>query len=210
MSAQIDREASARRFVARLAALGVSDGRVLDLRCGAGATCLLLGQRGGREILGVDPRDVSAAQAALAQAEPDLRRRVRFEQVNPDAWEPERGRYDLVLLRGGWHGYVEAERRLTQARAALAPAGSVVIEFSPQRRGAAGTERERMSLESFADLMARSRLHCTWYRAEIGHGRPGSGGSVLRDLVRVVLVLPIPSAHLPTTVLSAWRHPLYD
>ena len=77
MSANVDLESSARRFLTVLPSLEVSDKRILDLRCGGGEACLLLAQQGAREILGVDARDVSEARARLERADPQLQGRVR-------------------------------------------------------------------------------------------------------------------------------------
>lgn len=209
MSAKLDGESSARRFLARLPAFEFFDKRVLDLRCGGGCTCLVLAQQGAREILGVDARDVSGARARLEQADPHLQGCVRFQQVLPDSWRPEDRRYDIVVSRGAFGRVAEVEAHVEQMKAALAPAGAIVIEFAPQRRAVAGMPRETMTLERFAGVMARSRLHCTWYRTEVDHLGLRPGRSLVRGAIRLVLHAPIAPAYLRTTVLSVWRHPLY-
>ena len=210
MSANADCESSARRFLTRLPSIEVSDKRILDLCCGDGELCLLLAQQGAWEILGVDARDVSAARARLDQADPHLQDCVHFQQILPGSWRPEHRRYDIVVSRGAFGRVAEVDAHVAQMEAALAPAGSIVIEFAPQRRAVAGTGRETMTLERFADVMARSRLHCTWYRTEVDHPGPGPARSLVRGAMRLALHAPIAPAYLRTTVLSVWRHPLYE
>jgi ribosomal protein L11 methylase PrmA len=210
MRANVDFESPARRFLTRLPGLEVSGKRILDLRCGEGDLCFLLAQQGAREILGVDARDVSEARTTLEQADPHLQDYVRFQQILPDTWRPERRRYDIVVSRGAFGCAAEVDAHVAQMEAALAPAGSIVIEFAPQRRAVAGIGREPMTLERFADVMARSRLHCTCYRTEVDHLGLRSGRSLVRGATRLALYAPIAPAYLRTTVLSVWRHPLYE
>jgi cyclopropane fatty-acyl-phospholipid synthase-like methyltransferase len=208
MSANVDLEASARRFLTLLPKLEVSDKRILDLRCAGGHACLLLAHQGARDVLGVDARDVSEARARLAQADPHVQGHVRFEQIRPDTWRPEDRRYDIVVSRGAFGCVAEVDAHVAQMEAALAPAGSIVIECAPRRRAVVMTGRETMTLERFADVMARSRLHCTWYRTEVDHRGCRPGRSLVRGAIRLALHAPIAPAYLRTTVVSVWRHPL--
>jgi SAM-dependent methyltransferase len=149
-----------RRFAARLPPpLQALTGRsVLNLRCGEGETALLMAELGAGEVLGVDTCDMTRARLNRQRADPALGARVRFERVDGATWRPPAGAYDLIVLRDDFTG--ELDQLLDWARRAAAPGGSVAIEFCPGR----------VTLTEFADAMARSRLHCTWYRASGRHG----------------------------------------
>jgi len=154
---------SARGFLTGLPDLDVAGRRVLDLHCHDGSLRLRLAERGAREV-------VSVATGELAEATAEAS-------------------YDVVISRGGLGGATGAGVHVARLRAALAPEGTIVIEFSPRRRIAPRAGRHQLTLETFADVMARSRLHCTSYRVR-----------------RVAARAPI----LRTTVVSMWRQPLYD
>jgi glycosyltransferase involved in cell wall biosynthesis len=154
-----DQRPGPEQFLARLPGrLQTPAGPVLDLRCGAGDTCLALAGRGDDEVLGVDTRDIAPARRRLDQADPAVRHRVRFEQVDAETWMPQARAYDLVVLRDDFTH--TPARLLDWARTAVSPSGSVAVEFAP---GA-------VTVEEFADAMARSRLHCTDYDGGRQHG----------------------------------------
>jgi hypothetical protein len=119
-----------------------------------------MAEQGAREVVGVVTSD--------------------FDDATADA------PYDLVISRGGLGGEAGADAHLARLSAALAPEGTLVIAFSPRGRIAARAGRHGLTLERFADVMARSRLHCTWYRV---HRMPARA--------------PI----LGTAVVSVWRQP---
>jgi hypothetical protein len=154
---------SARDFLKRLPDLDVSGRRILDVHRHHEDLCLLLAERGAREVVGVTTCDLAEATPAAP--------------------------YDLVISRGGLGGATGADAHVARLRAALAPEGTIVIEFSPRWRTAPRADHHGLTLETFADVMARSRLHCTSYRVQ-----------------RVAARAPI----LRTTVVSVWRQPLYD
>jgi hypothetical protein len=159
-----DREQhSARGWLTRVPGLEVAGRRILDVHRHRDDLGQLLAERGAREVVGVAARDLAEATA--------------------------NGPYDLVISRAGLGGATGADAHVEQLRAALAPAGTIVITFSPRRRTARRAARHGLTLETFADVMARSRLHCTWYRVQ-----------------RVAARAPL----LRTTVVSVWRGPLYD
>jgi hypothetical protein len=153
---------SARGFLTRLPDLDVVGRRILDVRRHRDDLSLLLAERGAREVVSV---------AALAAE-----------------W-PQEAPYDLVISRGGLGGATGADAHVGRLRAVLDPEGTIVIAFSPRRRIAPRAGDHRLTLGVFADVMARSRLHCTGYRVH-----------------RVSARAPI----LRTTVISLWRQPLYD
>jgi hypothetical protein len=154
---------SARGLLTRVPGLDVVGRRILDVHCHRDDLGQLLAERGAREVVGVPARDLPEATAD--------------------------GPYDLVISRGGLGGATGADAHVERLRAALAPEGTIVITFSPRRRTAPRAARHALTLETFADVMARSRLHCTWYRVQ-----------------RVAARAPI----LRTTVVSVWRRPLDD
>lgn len=156
-------ERSARGWLTRVPGLEVAGRRVLDVHRHRDDLGQLLAEEGAREVVGVAACEIADATA--------------------------NGPYDLVISRAGMGGATGADAHVEQLRAALAPEGTIVITFSPRRRTAPRAGHHGLTLETFADVMARSRLHCTWYRVR-----------------RVAPRAPI----LRTTVVSVWRRPLYD
>jgi hypothetical protein len=161
MSDQVTR--SAHGFLTRLPDLEVAGRRILDVHRHRDDLRRLLAEQGAREVV-----DLPACQLAEATAE---------------------GPYDLVISREGLGGPNGADAHVGRLRAALAPEGTIVIAFSPRRHIAPRARDHGLTLRAFADVMARSRLHCTWYRVQ-----------------RMSARVPI----LRATVVSVWRQPLYD
>lgn len=180
---------SARGFLTRLPGLDVVGRRILDVHCHHDDLCLLLAEQGAREVVGVATCDLAEARANLRRAPPEVQDRIRLQRADSSAEWLQEAPYDLVISRGGLGGATGADAHVARLRAALAPEGTIVIEFSPRRRTAPRGDHHGLTLETFADVMARSRLHCTWYRVR-----------------RVTARAPI----LRMTVLSVWRQPLYD
>jgi len=159
-----DREQhSARGWLTRAPGLEVAGRRILDVHRHRDDLGQLLAEQGAREVVGVAACDLAEATA--------------------------NGPYDLVISRAGLGGATGADAHVERLRAALAPEGTIVITFSPRRRAAPRDRHDGLTLETFADVMARSRLHCTWYRVQ-----------------RVAARAPL----LRTTVVSMWRRPLHD
>jgi SAM-dependent methyltransferase len=103
---------------------GSEPGRALDLACGAGRHAVWLAERGWR-VTGVDFSQVALAEARRLSAA----RGVDVEWVTADVlvWATPAQAFDLVLLL-----YLQLPRHelrtvLTNAAAALAPAGRLVV-----------------------------------------------------------------------------------
>lgn len=154
---------SARGWLTRVPGLKVAGRRILDVHRHRDDLGQLLAEQGARQVVGVAACELADAMAG--------------------------GPYDLVISRAGLGGATGADAHVEHLRAALAPEGTIVITFSPRRRTGPRAGHHGLTLETFADVMARSRLHCTRYRVQ-----------------RVAARAPI----LRTTVVSVWRRPLDD
>ncbi len=99
---------------------GLAPGRALDLGCGAGRASIWLASRGWR-VTGVDFSDAALDLARASGAEVD------WVLADLNAYEPERGAFDLVLVLYVHLPIVERQALLARAAAALAPGGTLLV-----------------------------------------------------------------------------------
>jgi 2-polyprenyl-3-methyl-5-hydroxy-6-metoxy-1,4-benzoquinol methylase len=130
--------------------------RVADVACGTGWSSLAIArayplvQVDGFDL---DEESIRLAQTNLAESEPELEGRVRFEVR--DAASLQRAAYDLVTVFEAVHDLARPVEVLRALRALLADDGSVVIadERAAERSTAPGDDVERV-------FYVWSVLHC--------------------------------------------------
>jgi SAM-dependent methyltransferase len=115
-------EAPSRFLVSEVA--DVPPGTALDLACGEGRNAVWLAERGWA-VTGVDFSEVAIRKA---------RRLAAQHGVAPDfvvadllSWEPEGGRYDLIVVFYLQLPQIERRAVLRKAAAALAPGGTLLV-----------------------------------------------------------------------------------
>jgi ubiquinone/menaquinone biosynthesis C-methylase UbiE len=100
--------------------------RVLDLGSGAGADCIVLAERVGREgeVIGLDrsPEQIALATRAAAKI-PNL----RFIEGRMEEIPLESGAIQVILSNHALHGSAQKERVLAEAWRVLAPGGELSI-----------------------------------------------------------------------------------
>nr|WP_062330662.1 class I SAM-dependent methyltransferase [Herbidospora sakaeratensis] len=105
-------------------ARSLTPGRVLDAGCGPGAEAIWLARRGW-EVTAVDISEVALGHArALAEEEdPEVAKRITWQQVDLTAWTAPADGYDLVCTN-----YVHAlEDIVPQLAAAVRPGGTLLV-----------------------------------------------------------------------------------
>lgn len=105
------------RLARQALAIDLPDGPVADLACGPSGSALLAA-RSGREVTAVDVSEVALDLLARAARREGVAGRITLVHADLLAWQPEPGRYALVLCTGYWDRAV-----FGPAARAVAPGG---------------------------------------------------------------------------------------
>lgn len=107
---------------------GLSPGLALDVGCGEGADAIWLAQRGWR-VDGVDVSGVALQRAAEHEdrAGAEVAGRISWLHENLTAWDPGRGRYDLVSAQYMHLPSPERDVLFRRLGEAVAPGGTLLI-----------------------------------------------------------------------------------
>lgn len=107
---------------------GLSPGLALDVGCGEGADAIWLAQRGWR-VDGVDVSGVALQRAAehADRAGAEVAGRISWLHENLTAWDPGRGRYDLVSAQYMHLPSPERDVLFRRLGEAVAPGGTLLI-----------------------------------------------------------------------------------
>lgn len=116
------------RCVARALALGVREGRALDVGCGPGGIALLLARRApGLSVLGLDAAPRMIAEARRAAGDAGLGARVRFLVGDSKRLGLGGGRFDLVLCNSVLHHLSAPLPALNEMARVLRPGGALLV-----------------------------------------------------------------------------------
>jgi len=120
------------RYVREIVKYAGAGGRILELGCGVGWLCCVLGESGAREVIGVD---FSPAQIAIAQEHAEaigLAGRVHFRCTDGTQENSLKELYDCVVVHAFLHHLNKSEIRRTIASAPrlLKPNGTFIV-FEP-------------------------------------------------------------------------------
>lgn len=104
----------------------VKDRRVLDLGCGAGASCKRVAEMGAKDVVGID---LSDRMLAIAERECNhdriLFRKADLNQLNKIS--PELGRFDIVMSSLAMHYVADYQRLISCVWDLLSPGGIFVF-----------------------------------------------------------------------------------
>lgn len=109
-------------------AADLAPGLALDVGCGEGADAIWLAQRGWR-VDGVDVSGVALQRAAehADRAGAEVAGRISWLHENLTAWDPGRGRYDLVSAQYMHLPSPERDVLFRRLGEAVAPGGTLLI-----------------------------------------------------------------------------------
>ena len=116
------------RLLDRLATLGVTTGRALDIGTGPGQIACLLAQRlPGLHITGIDLSDAMLLTAAQAASNKNLASHIDFQRCEPGRFGFDDDTFDLVFCNSVLHHMERPVDMFREMERVLAPGGAFLV-----------------------------------------------------------------------------------
>jgi ubiquinone/menaquinone biosynthesis C-methylase UbiE len=163
-------------YANKLSRRGFTQGRILDVGCGSGATNLVLAERFPRaEIVGIDLSDPLLGLAREATANTSFGARVAFKKADVQQIPYDDDSFDVVINTNMVHLVEHPLRMLGEIERILAPDGHLfIVDLRRSLLGLFESEiRSALSMGEARDLLGQSSLRegtfrwsLLWWRYE--------------------------------------------
>ena len=163
-------------YARKLSKRGFSQGRIIDVGCGSGATNLVLAERFPQaELVGIDLSDPLLKLARDSAAKTSFRNRVSFEKTDVQQIPYDDDSFDVVINTNMVHIVKHPLRMLDEIERVLAPGGHLfIIDLRRSLLGLFEAEiKSALSMSEAKDLLGRSSLRqgtfhwsLLWWRYE--------------------------------------------
>jgi ubiquinone/menaquinone biosynthesis C-methylase UbiE len=155
------------RLVERVARLGVSEGRALDVGSGSGHAAIALARRlPGLEVVGVEASAIAVAQARRAAAAAGLADRVRFLVGDPKRLPFRSCAFDLVTCDATLRRLSAALPALNEMSRVLRDDGALIVRDLCRRRGL-GALLRGLAVPPSRRVASASSVRGQWTEAEL-------------------------------------------
>ena len=130
--------------------LDFRDKSVVDIGCGYGSTCIYMGLKGVRQVVGIDIDEhrLNFARNKLAAEYPELEGRVEFTLKIPQTQK-----FDIALSFNSFEHYADPENFIFTMKQYLKPNGFMAVAFGPLWKSPWGGHIDFMTRFPWAHLI---------------------------------------------------------
>lgn len=163
-------------YATKLSKRGFTQGRIIDVGCGSGATNLVLAERfPSAEVVGIDLSDPLLKLAGKSAAKTAFGRRVTFEKADVQDIPYDDNSFDVVLNTNMVHLVEHPLRMLDEMERILAPDGHLfIVDLRRSLLGLFESEiKSALSMGEAKDLLGQSSIRkgnfgwsLLWWRYE--------------------------------------------